>query len=44
MRFDVGEKFGYFQTTIEFALNHEGLMKKLLEYLRKTVEEKEYVK
>lgn len=33
-RFDVGEKFGFIQTTIEFALQREDLRESLLSYLQ----------
>jgi len=33
IRYDVGEKMGFIQTTIEFALQREELRKELLEYL-----------
>ena len=32
-RYDVGEKMGFIQTTIEFALQREDLRKELLDYL-----------
>lgn len=32
-RFDIGEKLGFIQTTIEFALNHKDLRNELLNYL-----------
>ncbi|MGN8232545.1 UTP--glucose-1-phosphate uridylyltransferase GalU [Priestia flexa] len=32
-RFDVGEKLGFIQTTIEFALNHEELRKEMLIFM-----------
>jgi UTP--glucose-1-phosphate uridylyltransferase len=34
-RYDVGEKLGFIQTTIEFALKRDDLRKDLLNYLRK---------
>jgi UTP--glucose-1-phosphate uridylyltransferase len=37
-RYDVGEKFGFIQTTIEFALKHEDLKEQLLELMEKLVE------
>jgi len=37
-RFDVGEKFGFIQTTIEFALKHEDLKEQLLELMKKLIE------
>jgi len=37
-RFDVGEKLGFIQTTIEFALQHEELKHELLEYMKSIVE------
>lgn len=37
-RYDVGEKFGFIQTTIEFALKHEDLKEQLLELMDKLVE------
>lgn len=42
-RYDVGEKMGFIQTTIEFALKHKELKNDLLEYLKNVVEQ-EYVK
>nr|WP_295974876.1 UTP--glucose-1-phosphate uridylyltransferase GalU [uncultured Bacillus sp.] len=36
-RFDVGEKFGFLQTTIEFALQNEELRKPLLELMEQMV-------
>jgi UTP--glucose-1-phosphate uridylyltransferase len=42
-RYDVGEKMGFIQTTIGFALQHEELKYELLNYLTKIVE-KEYIK
>ncbi|WP_251552252.1 UTP--glucose-1-phosphate uridylyltransferase GalU [Neobacillus muris] len=36
-RYDVGEKFGFVKTTIEFALQHEDLHDEMLEYLRNLV-------
>ncbi|MBZ5749062.1 UTP--glucose-1-phosphate uridylyltransferase GalU [Metabacillus rhizolycopersici] len=38
-RYDVGEKFGFIQTTIEFALKHEDLKEQLLELMDKLVEQ-----
>lgn len=37
-RYDVGEKMGFIQTTIEFAMQREDLRYELLEYLTQTVE------
>lgn len=37
-RYDVGEKMGFIQTTIEFALEREDLKKDLLDYLSHVVE------
>ncbi|TVY05643.1 UTP--glucose-1-phosphate uridylyltransferase GalU [Paenibacillus cremeus] len=37
-RYDVGEKMGFIQTTIEFALQREDLKYKLLDYLSKMME------
>ena len=37
-RYDVGEKFGFIQTTVEFALQHEDLRKQLIEFMRETLE------
>ncbi|WP_227936339.1 UTP--glucose-1-phosphate uridylyltransferase GalU [Alkalihalobacillus deserti] len=42
-RYDVGEKMGFIQTTIEFALKRDDLKYDLLEYLSKVME-KEYIK
>ena len=42
-RYDVGEKMGFIQTTIEFALQREDLRFELLDYLTRTLErEAEY--
>lgn len=38
-RYDVGEKFGFIQTTIEFALKHEDLREQLLELMETLVEQ-----
>jgi UTP--glucose-1-phosphate uridylyltransferase len=38
IRYDVGEKLGFIQTTIEFALQREDLRHSLLDYLTKIVE------
>ncbi|WP_209122899.1 UTP--glucose-1-phosphate uridylyltransferase GalU [Alkalihalobacillus sp. BA299] len=43
IRYDVGEKMGFIQTTIEFALQREDLKHNLLEYLSKVME-KELIK
>lgn len=43
VRYDVGEKMGFIQTTIEFALQREDLRRDLLNYLS-TVMERESVK
>ncbi len=37
-RYDVGEKFGFIKTQVEFALKNEGLREDLLEYLAGVVE------
>ncbi len=37
MRYDVGEKFGFVKTTIEFALQYEDLKEEMLDYLREVV-------
>lgn len=42
-RYDVGEKFGFIQTTIEFALQRDDLRGNLLNYLS-TIVEKELIK
>ncbi|MFP3125332.1 UTP--glucose-1-phosphate uridylyltransferase GalU [Ectobacillus funiculus] len=39
-RYDVGEKFGFIQTTLEFALRHEDLKEPLLELMEKLIEHK----
>jgi UTP--glucose-1-phosphate uridylyltransferase len=36
-RYDVGEKFGFVKTTIEFALQHEDLREGMLKYLKDLV-------
>ncbi|MGF6953415.1 UTP--glucose-1-phosphate uridylyltransferase [Neobacillus sp. B4I6] len=36
-RYDVGEKFGFVKTTIEFALQHEDLHDDMLDYLKSLV-------
>ncbi|NRD76954.1 UTP--glucose-1-phosphate uridylyltransferase GalU [Bacillus sp. BRMEA1] len=36
-RYDVGEKFGFVKTTIEFALKHEDLRDEMLDYLKNLV-------
>jgi UTP--glucose-1-phosphate uridylyltransferase len=36
-RYDVGEKFGFVKTTIEFALQHEDLHDDMLDYLKNLV-------
>ncbi|PLR87247.1 MULTISPECIES: UTP--glucose-1-phosphate uridylyltransferase GalU [Bacillus] len=43
VRYDVGEKMGFIQTTIEFALQREDLRKNLLDYLT-TVIDKELIR
>ncbi|WP_404466671.1 UTP--glucose-1-phosphate uridylyltransferase GalU [Planococcus rifietoensis] len=40
-RFDVGEKFGFIETTIEFALKRPELREKLLDFLKKKITEEE---
>ncbi|WP_155010347.1 UTP--glucose-1-phosphate uridylyltransferase GalU [Priestia megaterium] len=42
-RYDVGEKLGFVQTTVEFALQHEDLKDSLIEFLENVLE-KERVK
>jgi UTP--glucose-1-phosphate uridylyltransferase len=42
-RFDVGEKMGFIQTTIDYALQREDLRYELLQYLSKIME-KELIK
>ncbi|WP_243525248.1 UTP--glucose-1-phosphate uridylyltransferase GalU [Bacillus pseudomycoides] len=37
-RYDVGEKLGFIQTTVEMALQHEELKNELLDYMKKLVE------
>lgn len=37
-RYDVGEKLGFIQTTIEMAMQHEELKEDLLNYMQKLVE------
>ena len=38
VRYDVGEKLGFIQTTIEFALQREDLRRRLLDYLSEVME------
>jgi UTP--glucose-1-phosphate uridylyltransferase len=40
-RYDVGEKMGFIQTTIEFALQHNELRYELLDYLTKVIEKEQ---
>ncbi|MFP3887861.1 UTP--glucose-1-phosphate uridylyltransferase GalU [Priestia filamentosa] len=37
-RYDVGEKLGFIQTSVEFALQHEDLRSELLQYLTQVVD------
>ena len=37
-RYDVGEKLGFIQTTIEFALQHEDLHDDLLRFMAKKLD------
>lgn len=43
-RFDVGEKFGFVRTTIEFALQHEDLKEDMMDYLKELVFKQETMK
>lgn len=43
-RYDVGDKLGFIQTTIEFALQREDLRYSLLEYLSKVMEQELKIK
>ncbi|MGG0750469.1 UTP--glucose-1-phosphate uridylyltransferase GalU [Priestia megaterium] len=43
-RYDVGEKLGFIQTTIEFALQHEDLRENLLEIMDQLVKEANLIK
>jgi UTP--glucose-1-phosphate uridylyltransferase len=36
-RYDVGEKFGFVKTTIEFALQHEDLQQDVMDYIKELV-------
>ncbi|WP_040207143.1 UTP--glucose-1-phosphate uridylyltransferase GalU [Neobacillus jeddahensis] len=36
-RYDVGEKFGFVKTTVEFALQHEDLHDEMIDYLKELV-------
>ena len=36
-RYDVGEKFGFVKTTIEYALQHEDLHNEMRHYLKQLV-------
>ncbi|RKJ08863.1 UTP--glucose-1-phosphate uridylyltransferase, partial [Butyricicoccus sp. 1XD8-22] len=38
VRYDVGEKMGFIQTTIELALQREDLKSKLMDYLASVVD------
>jgi len=40
-RFDVGEKIGFVKTTIEFALQQEGIHDELLKFLKELITEDE---
>ncbi len=40
-RYDVGEKFGFVKTTVEFALQHEDLKEEMLNYLKELVQKHE---
>ncbi|WP_338450134.1 UTP--glucose-1-phosphate uridylyltransferase GalU [Niallia oryzisoli] len=40
-RYDVGEKLGFIETTIEFALQHEDLREDLLKFMAKQLEQQE---
>lgn len=42
-RYDVGEKMGFIQTTIEFALQDDSLKEELLEFLKDIVKSNTYV-
>ncbi|MCA1065341.1 UTP--glucose-1-phosphate uridylyltransferase GalU [Rossellomorea sp. AcN35-11] len=42
-RHDVGEKFGFVKTTIDFALQHDEIKKEVLKYMKDLLE-KEYIK
>ncbi|ALC82622.1 MULTISPECIES: UTP--glucose-1-phosphate uridylyltransferase GalU [Bacillus] len=39
-RYDVGEKFGFIKTTIEFALQHKELKEELLRFMERLVDER----
>jgi len=43
IRFDVGEKFGFVKTTIEFALQHDEIKEEVLQYLKELLK-KETIK
>lgn len=38
-RYDIGDKFGYIEATIDYALKREDLKNKLLPYLKKVIED-----
>lgn len=42
-RYDVGEKFGFIETTIEFALKRPELKEKMLDLFRKKIEEEKRI-
>jgi len=37
-RYDVGEKLGFIQTSVEFALQHEDVKSELLKFLTQVIE------
>ncbi|OAB41819.1 UTP--glucose-1-phosphate uridylyltransferase GalU [Paenibacillus antarcticus] len=41
-RHDVGEKLGYIETTIHYALQHHDLREKLLQYMKQTIHQIEH--
>lgn len=42
-RYDVGEKLGFIQTTLEFSLQHEELREKVFSFMRELLEKEEKV-
>lgn len=43
IRYDVGEKFGFIETTLQFALKHEDLKDKLIDLMGKIIENEKQI-